>query len=31
MLVDIETEDGLKRRDVMVVAEKIGLAHLTLL
>ena len=25
MLVDMETEDGLKRRAVMVVAEKIGL------
>ena len=25
MLVDMETEDGLKRRAVMVIAEKIGL------
>ena len=26
MVVDMETEDGLKRRAVMVVAKKIGLA-----
>ena len=31
MLVDMETEDSLKRRAVMVVAEKIGLAHADLL
>ena len=31
MLVDMETEDGLKRRAVMVVTEKIGLAHADLL
>ena len=31
MLVDMETEDGLKRHAVMVVAEKIGLAHADLL
>ena len=31
MLVDMETEDGLKRRAVMVVAEKIGLARADLL
>ena len=31
MLVDMETEDGLKRRAVMVVAEKIGLPHADLL
>ena len=31
MLVDMETDDGLKRRAVMVVAEKIGLAHADLL
>ena len=31
MLVDMETEDGLKRRAVMVIAEKIGLAHADLL
>ena len=27
MLVDMETKDGLKRRAVMVVAKKIGLAR----
>ena len=31
MLVDMETEDGLKRHAVMVVAGKIGLAHADLL
>ena len=31
MLVDMETEDGLKRRAVMVVAEKIGLPRTDLL
>ena len=31
MFVDMETEDGLKRRAVMVVAEKIGLARADLL
>ena len=31
MLVDMETEDGLKRRAVMVVAEKIGLPRADLL
>ena len=31
VLVDMETEDGLKRRAVMVVAEKIGLARADLL
>ena len=31
MLVDMETEDGLKRRAVMVVAEKISLACADLL
>ena len=31
MLVDMETEDGLKRCAVMVVAKKIGLAHADLL
>ena len=31
MLVDMETEDGLKRRAVMVVTKKIGLAHADLL
>ena len=31
MLVDMETKDGLKRRAVMVVAEKIGLPHADLL
>ena len=31
MLVNMETEDGLKRRAVMVVAKKIGLAHANLL
>ena len=31
MLVDMETKDGLKRRAVMVVAKKIGLAHADLL
>ena len=30
-LVDMETEDGLKRRAVMVIAEKIGLACADLL
>ena len=29
MVVDMETDDGLKRRAVMVVAKKIWLAHLT--
>ena len=31
MLADMETEDGPKRRAVMVVAEKIGLPHADLL
>ena len=31
MVVDIETEDSLKRRAVMVVAKKIWLAHADLL
>ena len=31
MVVDMETEDGLKRRAVMVVAKKIGLACADLL
>ena len=31
MVVDIETEDGLKRRAVMVIAKKIGLACADLL
>ena len=31
MLVDMETEDGLKRRAVIVVTEKIGLACADLL
>ena len=31
MLVDMETKDGLKRRAVMVVAEKIGLPRADLL
>ena len=31
MLVDMETEDGLKRHAVMVVTKKIGLAHADLL
>ena len=31
MLVDMETEDGLKRRAVMVIATKIGLARADLL
>ena len=31
MLVDMETEDGLQRHVVMVVAQKIGLAHADLL
>ena len=31
MLVDMETEDGLKRRAVMVIAEKIGLPRADLL
>ena len=31
MLVDMETEDGLKRHAVMVVAKKIGLARADLL
>ena len=31
MVVDMETEDGLKRRAVMVVAKKIWLAHANLL
>ena len=31
MVVDIETEDGLKRHAVMVVAKKIWLAHADLL
>ena len=31
MLVDMETEDGPKRRAVMVVAEKIGLPRADLL
>ena len=31
MLVDMETEDSLKRCAVMVVTEKIGLAHADLL
>ena len=30
MVVDMETEDGLKRRAVMVVAKKIWLAHANL-
>ena len=31
MVVDMETEDGLKRRAVMVVAKKNWLAHVKLL
>ena len=31
MLLDMETEDGLKRRAVMVITKKIGLAHADLL
>ena len=31
MLVDMETEDGLKRRAIMVIAKKIGLAYADLL
>ena len=31
MLVDMETEDGLKRHAIMVVTKKIGLAHADLL
>ena len=31
MVVDMETEDGLKRRAVMVVAKKIGLTCADLL
>ena len=31
MLVDMETEDGLQRHVVMVIAQKIGLAHADLL
>ena len=31
MFVDMETEDGLKRRAVMVISKKIGLAHADLL
>ena len=31
MLVDMETKDGLKRRAVMVIAEKIGLPRADLL
>ena len=31
MLVDMETEDGLKRHAIMVIAKKIGLAHADLL
>ena len=31
MLVDMETKDGLKRRAVMVIAKKIGLARADLL
>ena len=31
MLVDMETEDSLKRRAIMVIAKKIGLAHADLL
>ena len=31
MVVDMETEDGLKRRAVMVIAKKIRLAHADLL
>ena len=31
MLVDMETKDGLKRGAIMVVAQKIGLAHADLL
>ena len=31
MVVDMETEDSLKRRAVMVVAKKIQLAHADLL
>ena len=31
MLVDMETEDGLKRHAVMVITKKIGLAHADLL
>ena len=31
MLVDMETEDSLKRHAIMVVAKKIGLAHADLL
>ena len=31
MVVDMETEDGLKRHAVMVVAKKIRLAHADLL
>ena len=31
MLVDMETEDGLKRGAIMVITKKIGLAHADLL
>ena len=31
MLVDMETEDGLKRCAIMVITKKIGLAHADLL
>ena len=31
MVVDMETEDGLKRRAIMVVAKKIWLARANLL
>ena len=31
MLVDMETDDGLKRHAIMVITKKIGLAHADLL
>ena len=31
MLVDVQTEDGLKRHAIMVITKKIGLAHADLL
>ena len=31
MLVDMETEDGLKRHVIMIITQKIGLAHADLL
>ena len=31
MVVDMETEDGLKRRAIMVITKKIQLAHADIL